>query len=347
MNYKSQGRTFVDSKGLTLEYTGSSFEFNANCEGDVIINLELANLNAETAERGIYFTVYVDGEEQDRMCAYGDGVKSLTIAKNLVKGEHSFAIYRQTEIEHGTVYIKSVTLKGEITEAPEDKDTLIQVIGASSVAGYGNLGDSTTDTAVAGYPIYEDGTQSFGFLLAQKLGADVDMICQQGIGVQYGWREANMSTVYNYLNYQHDKSTEFDFETARKPDVIVISLGGNDISSLASGGLGKDIAKDDAAYSAIQAGMENFLTTLRSYYPNAKIIWEIGVVASASNEGAEIIKNAIDSVGGESEGFYVCDMSEIVTTNTSGAKNHPSAAEHSQFADALYNYINENNLLTQ
>ncbi len=341
MNYKTQGRTFIDSKGLALEYTGSSFEFNADCEGDVTVNIELANMVSEIEDRGIYFTVYVDGIKQSRMCLYGTGVHSLTIAKDLAKGNHTFAIYRQTEIEHGTAYVKSVTLKGETTDAPQNKDMLIHVIGASSVAGYGNLGNASTEHAISGYPVYEDGTQSFGFLLAQKLNADVDMICQQGIGVEYGWRNANMQTVYNYLNYQHDSNTKFDFTNVRQPDVVVVSLGGNDISSLASGGLGKDIPKDDTAYANIQAGMENFLTTLRGYYPNAKIIWEIGVVASSSNEkGAEIITAAVEAKGGADNGFYAYDMRSQVSSNTGGAKNHPSAGEHQLFADLLAIYIN-------
>lgn len=346
MSYKSQGRTFIDSNGLALEYTASSFEFNANCEGDVYINIELADLNAETKERGIYFTVYVDGVKQDRICAYGSGNHSLKIASDLKLGDHTFAIYRQTEIEHGTVYIKSVTLDGKIADAPKDKDLLVQVIGASSVAGYGNLGNTSTDSAIAGYPIYEDGTQSFAFLLAQKLGADLEVIAQQGIGVEYGWRNANMQTVYDYRNYQHDTQTTFDFANARKPDIVVISLGGNDISCLGSGGLGKDLPKDETSYSAIQDGMEAFLTTLRSYYPNAKIVWEIGVVASSSNEkGAEIIKNAVTAVGGENAGFYFVDLREEGITNTSGAKNHPSAAEHAAFADAMDAYITNKGLV--
>ena len=84
--YKTQGRTTVKDDLLILDQSASGIEFNAECSGDVTITFITSYLLE--AEYGLYFTVIVDGEVQERdVCHISKlGETTVTIAENLPSG---------------------------------------------------------------------------------------------------------------------------------------------------------------------------------------------------------------------------------------------------------------------
>ncbi len=320
--YKTQGRYEIVNNILMLDYSVSGIEFNALCSGDVSITFNATDLVSGN-EGGCYFTVLVDGVQKARDFCHITAINSttVTIAEDLEHGEHTFAIYRQTEIERATIGIESVTLRGTLMEAPQNKDLYIEFVGASTFCGYGNLGNSTIPSNIAPLPLYQDATQAFPFLTAQAMNADFSVVARQGIGASWGWQPVSMITVYPLLRHQKDNKTPYDF--ARQPDVVVIGVGTNDISRAEYYG------KTD---QDITQSFENMLKLVREKNPNAKVVWTYNMMTSKANK---FVIEAVANVGGAEKGYYCVK----VTSDTTGGKGHPSVAGHKIMAKELSDFI--------
>ncbi len=305
--YKTQGRTVFNNDGILLaHYPATGIEFNAYCEGDVSVTFNVTNLGYKTGIGGCYFTVIVDGEIMPRETCHINETGDVTvkIAEGLAEGNHTFKLFRQNEITYGYLGFKSITLDGEILDAPEDKDMYIEVVGDSETGGWGNLGDDTTpDTDLAEF---QDATQAYAYVAAQELDADWSVISVAGIGAYWGGQ--TMSLIYDYVGYFNDKNTLYDFENSRKPDYVVIGLGTNDFNKVAANG-----KTHDDLYDAFN----DFLRLIRSKNPGAKIVWAHGMM---NDNATHYIQSAIEAVGGADYGVY--DVH--VTANTDGATAHAS-----------------------
>ena len=323
--YKTQGRTSVQDGLLMLDYSASGFEFEATCAGDVAVTFSASELISGD-EGGCYFTVIVDGVAKARdfcrITAKGD--TEVTIATGLAAGKHSFQIYRQTEIERATVGIKSVRFSGRLENAPANKDLYIEFVGDSITTAYGNLMQNGA-SGTASYPLYQDATQGYAYLTAQKLNADFSLVARQGIGASVGFQPVSMNVVYPLLRHAKDTTTPYDF--ARQPDVVVIALGGNDMSRYEANGKTQEDVK---------TGFANLLTLVRQKNPNAKIVWAYGMTPSNAR-AKDLINAVIAEAGGASEGYYSVQL----TTNNQGGNGHPYYTAHETMAQELSDFISK------
>jgi lysophospholipase L1-like esterase len=326
--YKTQGRTSVINDVLMTDYTATGMEFKAHCSGDVSVTFSASSFKSTyvgTEYSGCYFTVIVDGVKKARDFCFINTTGDVTvkIAENLPEGDHTFEIYRQSEIELATLGIKSVTLKGELLNAPANNDMYIEFVGASQWGGYGNLATNSTPSDDVPSAYYQDGTQALTYLTARNLNADWSVVSVQGIGASWGWQTTSMDTVYKYLRYNKDKNTLYDF--ARQPDYVVIGLGTNDYSRMSY----YNKTTDDLVNSFV-----DFMALVREKNPNAKIIWVCNMMTSDVNT---YVESAVEKFGGENANAY----SLQVTKNTAGGKNHPDVAGHKVMADEITAYINK------
>ncbi len=332
--YKTQGRTSISGEVLWLDYSASGIEFEAECSGDVTVKFNATSI-ITGEEGGCYFTVVVDGVTQDRdfcvITATGDTDK--VIATGLAAGTHTFAIYRQTEIERATVGIKEITVKGKILDAPANSDMYIEFVGDSITTAYGNLAKSSDSVTTPSYPKYQDATQGYAYLTAKNLGADFSLVARQGIGAQIGYQPVNMQTVYPLLRHAKDTSTAYDF--ARQPDYVVIALGTNDVATYQNATYGGDSSNDE---TYLKNGFKNMALLVREKNPNAKIIWAYGMMTSATDT---IIPAVIEELGGADNNYYCVDL----TQNKEGGNGHPYYTAHTVMATELTAYIRtlENN----
>ncbi len=322
---KVQGRVVVHDyqnqlgkarRGIALDYTASSIEFTAQCEGDV--SLGICGLPAGgTSAPAILLNFYVDGQLQvSRKAGMIRGEVDKVIAKGLSKGLHTFKIERQNEADKGPLFINSVTVNGELGAKPADKDLYIEFIGDSITTAYGNLWpDNRGDVPGSNAPsssYYQDGTRGYAYLAAKELDADYSIVAQQGIGCYVGLHNHTMTQTYTRTCYQTGKNQTWSFD--RVPDVVVINLGTNDMSC----------GKSDAA--SIQTGFVNFIKLVQKKNPGAKILWVYGAMIS---DGSAEIQNAVAAAGGASAGVYAYTN---LIANGDGGIGHPSAAAHAQNA---------------
>lgn len=340
--YRTQGRTIIKNESLIMEWSASGIEFNAECSGDVSITVD-ANRLRDSENGGAYFSVLVDGVMQ-----YGDkripqdndvehwkkntteypfyinkkGKSTFVIAKNLEFGNHTFEIYNQTEAMHASFGISSITLDGAITDLPEDKELYIEFVGDSITAGLGNIAKGSSSAQV---PLYQDATRGWAYLTAKTLNADWSIIAVSGIPAcdGIGYYSASMRAVYPKTRYISDKTLEWD--STRKPDVVILGLGTNDIWTYKN--KGKDL-------DYLQNGFEEILELIRTKNPNSKIVWIYGMMTSNADA---VIKQAIQNKGGEKKGFYSLELPK----DTSGGQGHPGLAIQKTYSEKVSSYISK------
>ncbi|MBQ4332436.1 MAG: carbohydrate binding domain-containing protein, partial [Clostridia bacterium] len=318
-NIKTQGRTEMVDGTLMLDWSISGIEFKANCSGTVKATFNAKKIGDTTAQGGVYFTIVVDGVAKDRAYCHitKAGETEIVLAEGLAAGEHTFAIYRQTEHLYGEVGISSISLDGTLAAKPADSDLYIEFIGDSITAAYGCLSNDVNQKD-PGKPLYSDATQGYAYLTAKALGADWSSVAWSGLGCKYGYSSTTMQQVYPMQRYNYDKNTAYDF-SARVPDIIVFALGTND-----------DAIQKDAALR--KAGMVEMLNLVREKNPGVKIVWIYNMMTSGINKQIEEI---INEMGGEEAGLYSLKL----TMNTSGGGWHPNLAGQKKFADDLTAFI--------
>ena len=106
--------TFIDNNaGLRLSSLNAKVAFSANCEGDVVLQLD-ARAVSSTADATVV-KISIDGQAPKTVTlTYGE--TSLAIAEGLSRGAHTFVVEK---VSGGDILrIDGVTLCGEMTEAP-------------------------------------------------------------------------------------------------------------------------------------------------------------------------------------------------------------------------------------
>ena len=307
-SFRILGRGTVTSNGITCDWTAAGIEFSANCAGTVRLQT-----TGNGGEAGIaYYTVYIDGVRQEnRLSGSSANAVTLILGKNLEAGVHTFRILKQTYVKQARVTFKTLTINGKLIEtAPAQKEHYIEFIGDSITCGHGILGSD-------GSAVNMDGTATFAFNAAEKLGADFSMICIDGIGIVKGYQPEIIGDVYEYTCKYRSSKTKYDF--ARKPDIVVINLGTNDATFASNSNTFKQKVTD-------------LINTVRDKNGNVPVIW---VYNSMRADYREHAKAAIDALGGESAGLYMVEF----VANASGGNGHPSAASHISNGNLLADYI--------
>lgn len=218
-----------------------------------------------------------------------------------------------------TTEINKVTINGFFTEKPVEKELFIEFYGDSILNGSNVYLGGTT-------PATSDATKAFGWLTAEKLNADCNIIGCGGLGLAKSGGDFVMGDVYN-LNGSLNVSgvTEYDF--ARIPDAVVIELGVNDEVRSA----------DPATY---KANARALISALRSKYGNnVPIIWLNGY--HDKNFWTNTLA-VINELGGESANIYVCTTAKTYLTTEQGGDNyHPDVAGQESMANTLSAFIRD------
>ncbi|MBE6686268.1 MAG: hypothetical protein E7591_03455 [Ruminococcaceae bacterium] len=327
--YKTQGRTILYEEGLALLSTADSFEFNANCEGKVSMNLlcEALTFTEELREdpegytaADCYFTAYIDGERSETRYNIKKGRAEFVLCEDIAKGEHNFRLVRQSEWEHGRVFLESVCFDGELSEKPEDKELYIEFIGDSIATGFGNIPEEEHESAWGGHPVWQDGTQAFAYMSAEALDADYSIVAIEGIGASCGYWDFTMNEIYE--NYPRVLEKDYIYKPERTADIVVIELLSNDGANWRDAGL--------TIHDILDKGIE-LARMAKEKHPDAKIVFSPGVFPKQFEEKYR------EEFGGEENGFYIVDL----PMNTSGKSGHPDVEGQTMASEALTNFIKE------
>lgn len=192
------------------------------------------------------------------------------VVKGLSDGPHTIMIVRRSEGISGVDTFRGLGLDtGKTLTAPSYSAPVrkMEFIGDSITCGSQNEYAAAVPTATVDLPCEWGGCVSnvdtaFGMQLARLYGAEGRVICRGGIGMYRNCSgcapDYTMPQVFPYTYFENapsGASLTWNF-ASWQPDVVVIALGTNDNPN-----------------PAIQADFQNaytgFLTSLRTFYPNA------------------------------------------------------------------------------
>ena len=214
-----------------------------------------------------YFMAQVDDCEPFKVGFNAERDSVVTIAAALPKGEHQVKLMYVIEGLFRTPEFRGFVLdKGcSLVASPDLPERKIEFIGNSITCGYGVESIEMTDP-------FEDETENhwltYANIVSDSLNAQHTSISRSGIGVyrNYDGPKAgsaeNMPWQYEYTLFnKHDEKWDF---SKYQPQLVCINLGTNDLSTN-----NYDIALYEKNYRM-------FLTTVRTKYPNAKIVLMTG-----------------------------------------------------------------------
>lgn len=315
------GRPVYSDVGAVMDQSGSGVRFRLDCEGDVNVTMNVNVRGTYCPNR--YYTVIVDGTRTDRVKLEAvlafTGKYTLPLATGLARGEHTFEIYRATPSAYGAEDVAAIECNGVPIDPPERKKLFIEFLGDSITAGLISIDPTGASDAFSSD--YADGVQTYSFYAADRVGAEYSSVCRGGqpFTVEYGG--VSVSEFYS-LNSQVRDLGEYDF--SRTADVVVINLGTNDFNA-------SKMAENGVTLETAQRSAVELLTYIREKNPTAKIVWAYGI---SVNTNSEVMKKAIDQMGGEKSGFYFCAMPD-----TSDGHGHPYIDGHERAGEFLADFF--------
>jgi hypothetical protein len=280
----------------------------------------------------IYFQPVIDGKPGTRF-SVGATEQTVKIGSGLAAGEHQVELYRETE---GKGFGYSVFLgfaQGTPAAPPPFSGRLIEVIGDSISAGFGNLGSEqhpgygndpnggcefTTET--------ESAYLAYSHVAARAVNADASVLAGSGWGMysDLGGDTKNVMPAL-FSNVLGEAATPV-WSFAAKPQVVVINLGTNDASA-------KNLtaAKFKPAYAA-------FVGKVREKYPDALILCAVGSMLGQAEHALALeflgaIANDRKSAGDAR--VKVLDLGTQDALLGTGCAWHPNVAEDKRMADLL------------
>ena len=247
------------------------------------------------------------------------------LAQGLQNRKHTLNIIRRTEWHGGnTAFIGFKVDKGKVLYRPEIKEHKLEFIGNSYTCGYGNEGKSREEHFA--YET-ENNYMTYGAIAARALDAEYLTVCRSGIGIWQGYgggKDFTMPKFYDEVILGSTKGWDF---SQYQPQLVVIDLGGNDLS----------VELDSVKFISTYV---EFLGRIRKNYPAARII----CAAGPSTPGTEwqkwqrYLHAVVEQFGKQDSQVYYFEFS---TFKPNGSDWHPNVAEHSRMADELIPYIRE------
>ncbi len=280
-------------------------------------------LQTEGATTSAFFQPIIDGAAGARFQVAAGAAQTVTLGSGLTPGDHTVELYRESEGMYGDS-IFSGFVDGTVKGAPPAPGRLIEIVGDSISAGYGNLGTEIhppwTNTCSFSLDT-ESAYQAYGSMVARSLNAEVSIVARSGWGM---YRDATgntagvLSSVYeNALGTQ--STSKWDFK--RQADAVVINLGTND------SGPGDPGQPYEDAYVA-------FLRLVRGHYPNAWIFVTLGPMTADPllTQMRTHLSNVAVRAADPKVSLVEIDVQDATTT---GCDYHPNVAEDGVMARAL------------
>lgn len=304
------GRAFEASGVYWFNMTLSGFEFKFNGTGAE------ATLCTESkgTDHTAYIKIYVDGGRETTVAVMED-MQTVTLAKNLKKGEHTVRVVKRTNARSSSLGLYSLTLSkgGKKLSPPAAKSRKMEFIGDSLTVGYGSIAKAET---AAWSTMTEDGTCTFAALTAKHFDAEAQVLAVSGRGIVHnvdGDSDKLLPELFEYADLYHS-TKKWNF-SSYQPDVVVINAGTNDkVTSIAD----------------MRTAMGAFLRTVRSKYPNAYIVIAF---APHSPDFTDTYKSLVN---GQSRMSF-CALPTL--TSAQKALGHPNTAGHAVWAETLEKHI--------
>lgn len=260
---------------------------------------------------------------------------------------HTVELFKLTESVVGEVDFCGFMLGENDAELvqPNPLPTLkMEFIGNSISCGYGN--ELSSNTPKAGFsPLNENNYFAWGAVAARALNAQYVCTAYSGKGVCRNYEGDCNNTIPQFYGHTLANNHDISWSTANYiPDVLVLNIGTNDFGAETTTKVKVDSVSFIAEYNA-------FLSRLKSYYPEAKIICSVGPMTNDENENnamqltrySEYVLLAIKNAGGEEKNIYYFETAP--QSAPFGEDYHPTKETHQRMANELVSFILEKGIV--
>lgn len=337
-NVKLLGRKYFDTDKLYCALSGTGVEFTfTGTKCSITVAGDSNSANAGMADNHARVGVYVNGERViDDMVDNKEEV--YEVFKSDTPQEVTVSLVKLSESPMSTIAITDIKVTGTQIKPAENKEKLIEFIGDSITCGYG-IDDP--DKAHHFSTKTEDATKAFAYKTAQALGADYSLVSFSGYGIISGCSngedkvsEQALPQYYTKLGYSWAangsfKPSDVEWDFSRQPDVVVINLGTNDDSYT------KNI---EERQNEFRDAYTEFLKTVRSKNPNAKIVCAFGIMGDRLfDKIQEAVNNYTTETGDSNVSTLRFDVQQA--SDGYSADWHPSVTTHDKASQKLAEYV--------
>ncbi len=310
----------TDPKNPKLAWSGSGVV--------AIVTGAKISVKLTSTSSAVFWKAVIDGAPQKSFSVASGATQTVVLGDALGAGDHRVELYRETEGQYAYSVFGGF-VDGTVKGAPA-AGRLIEVIGDSITAGYGNLGveiHPPWDNACSFTLDTESAYGSYASQLGRTLGAEVSIVARSGWGMVRdlgGSSTGVLSAIYDRAAGP-DVATKWDFKI--KPDAVVINLGTND----AGAGGGSDPG------TAYETAYVSFAKTIRSHYPDAWFFFTFGtmtgdpMLTTMRNHVDKVVAN-LTAAGDKKVVAIRLDVQDATST---GCDYHPNVAEDNHMAAQL------------
>ncbi|MBC7890502.1 MAG: SGNH/GDSL hydrolase family protein [Ferruginibacter sp.] len=273
------GRVGINDSCAEIYWTGTSVSMTV--KSAVTVKALLADEKGNN-----YYYVIVDGDGINTTKIKIDKEKKLyTLASNLTNGKHIIELFKVTNTDFVTTqfYGFETEAGAEILKPAKKSKRTIEFFGNSITCGHGAEDNSNN----SGAPQFFNNYRAYGAITARHFNAQYHCTAKSGIGITVSWFPEVMPDIYDRLNPK-DSASKWDFSTYT-PDIVVVNLFQND-SWLVNM---PDHQQFKARFGNIKpseafiiAAYKNFILSIRTKYPKARIICCLGNM-DATREGSK------------------------------------------------------------
>lgn len=330
------GRYCANGDILWLTMSGSGIAFTVSGAEKCSIRLHGDRTAAADGDKDhrAGFEIRVDGKTvlRETMDLPEKGIKVLDDEQ---PGDHRVELIKLSECTSSILGIGEIRTDGIITPV-EQKGPKLLVIGDSITCGYGVFGDLTQQFTTA----TEDATAAYGWLAADKLDMDVQLVCFSGFGIISGYTDTGVINEECLVPTYYEKcglnahvfpdgtrvqDIPWDFDRFNA-DRIVINLGTNDLSYCREDTEKKERFRDQ--YAA-------FLKTVRLHDPKAKILCILGVMGTGLNTYMEDAVRIYSRETGDGNIRSVMLEEQDQQNDGVGTNWHPSPVTQKKLAERV------------
>lgn len=301
------------------------------------------------ANSGMHNTFYcIIDEGTPQKIVLKEGKTDYPLANQLdPETTHSVELFKLTESLVGEVGFYGFVIGSDNAElvAPDELPALkMEFVGNSISCGYGNELSSMTPKANFS-PLNENNYYAWGALTARALNAQYVCTAYSGKGVCRNYEGDCNNTIPQFYGHtlanNHDISWNYNQYV---PDILVLNIGTNDFGAETTTQVRVDSVQFIAEYNA-------FLSRLKSYYPDAKIICAVGPMTNDENENnamqltrySQYVLLAIQNAGGEENNVYYFETKP--QTAPFGEDYHPTKETHQRMSNELVSFILEKGIV--
>ena len=355
-NLKVHGRTTGCLSPLTLFWTASGIELNIKAS-ELWVELE-----ADYAAHEPWISIIINGVNVSRQMVTR-GRKWICVFRGMNKEIiKKIRIIKETQALNedpiSCLQIHGVKCDGEFLPV-KDRPYKIEFIGDSITSGEGAIGAKEEEDWIM---MWFSAFSNYTYMVAEEINADYRILSQSGWGAYTGYDNNPNKNLPDYyekvcgtLNGEMNKGlgahNDNDF-SLWQPDVIVVNLGTNDEGAFnnpewkddQSGKVYKQRKNSDGTYNSedmkkFEQAVRGFLYKLRSYNPNAYIIWAYGMLGDAMLAAINRGTSEYRLQSGDNKVSVLALPN--TTQETIGARYHPGIHSHKQTARLVTDYIKE------